>query len=245
MASHTNHRQGQEGSTASLVLKAIGHLLDGKPDLLNRVLAVVEAGADCPADESEAPIKMQITPTVQRNFERRGVFPQYRPERAAKILPNLTAVFYVSVEDAEQVLEDVKEQRLKYDGPRGEAVAWTALSRYLERSIKDEKFRGCIKFPGAEKVNEQWNEASAIFKVGDRVAIWHDSGRNGGEATIDGPYRTYLVADDDGPYIDSDGQRVDYCPGYLCVSDHGKRAFFYARQLAPIGQSYGHLKLVK
>jgi hypothetical protein len=244
MASHTKHHQSEGATTAGLVLKAIGHLLDGKPDLLNRILAVVEAGADHPVDESEVPIKMQITPTVQRNFEQRGVFPQYRPERAAKVLPSLTAVFFVTAEEAEEVLQDAQQQRRKNDGPRGQAKAFSALIDALEASIKNEKFRDCIEFPGEEKVAAARRAASAVFEVGDRVAVWHDDGTNGGLVTIVSPYDHYVVTDDEGSYV-RDGKKIDYLQGYRASYDDGRTFFHYARQLAPIGESYGHLRLVR
>jgi hypothetical protein len=224
----------------------IERLLVGEPDTLKRVLAVIASAATAavPTEERRGPIQLQLTPTIQRNYVQREVFQRFRPEHAAKVLPNLTAVFYVSVEDAEEVLGDAKEQRAKYDGPRGEVIAWSALIRCLARLIENEKFGDCIDFPGAEKVMAERRAASAMFSEGERVAVWRDDESEGEPVTITGPYGYYRVCMDNGPYI-SDGDRVDYCQGYKARRDNGAENFYYAWQLAPIGESYGHLRLVK
>lgn len=226
--------------------EAIEHLLGNEPDTLKRVLAVMESAATTAKKPAPnvGPIQLQLTPTIQRNYARREVFECFRPEQAARILSNLTAIFYVSVEDAEEVLEDAKEQRAKYDGPRGEVIAWSALIRCLARLIEDEKFGDCIDFPGAEKVMAERRAASAIFAEGERVAVWRDDETEGELVTITGAYSYYRVCMDNGPYI-SDGDRVGYCQGYGARRDNGAENFYYAWQLAPIGESYGHLRLVK
>lgn len=242
MGSYSKHHQGEEGSTASLVLKAISHLLDGKPDLLNRILAVVETSTESPMAEVGGPIKMQITASVQRNYQQREVFPQYRPERAAKVLPSLTAVFWVTVDEAEEVLRDAQEQRRKNDGPRGQAKAFTGLVHALEDAIKDEQFQDCVEFPGAEEVDAERCAASAIFKVGTRVSIW-DGDEQVGQGSVIGEYRGRLVRCPDGPYVNH-GERVEYRYGYTVIQ--GNETCFYApHQIAPIGESYGHLRLVR
>ncbi|SDN51299.1 hypothetical protein [Polaromonas sp. JS666] len=230
---------------AYLKREAIELLFGDEPDTLKRVLAVIESAA--PAAQQArltGPLQLQLTPTIQRNYVRRGVFERFRPEWAEKILPNLTAVFYVSVKDAEEVLSDAKKQRSKYDGPRGEAVAWGALIKCLARLIEDEKFHGCIEFPGEEKVEAARRAASAIFRVGERVTVWDGDGDEAGSATIVGPYGAYVVDMDDGPYVRND-KRVDCCHGYRARSSNGETFFYYPWQLSPIGESYGHLRLVK
>jgi hypothetical protein len=244
MTSHSKNSQRQEASAVDLVRTAIGPLFDGKPDLLNRILAVVEVGAESRIDEGKGPIRMQITPTIQRNYEGRGVFLQYRPERAAEMLPPLTSVFFVTLEEAEEVLHDAQQQRRKNDGPRGQAKAFGALIDALEASIKNEKFRGCIEFPGEEKVAAARRAASAVFEVGDRVAVWYDNGSKGKPVTIVSPYGLYFANDEDGPYI-RNGKKTIYCHGYRAKTDDDQTFFYFARQLAPIGESYGHLRLVK
>jgi hypothetical protein len=222
--------------------KAIEHLLGGEPDTLKRVLAVIESAA--PAGQDAGPIQLQLTPTIQRNYVQRDVFHHLRPERAPKVLPSLTALFFVTVEEAEAVLQDAQEQRRKSDGPRGQAKAFTGLIQALASDIKSEKFRDCIQFPGEEKVEAERLAASAILDVGDRVTVWFDGEKKGPQATVVSPYGPYRVADEDGPFI-RDGKRIDYCQGYRAENDDGETFFYYAWQLAPIGESYGHLRLVR
>ena len=242
MATNTsNHSQ----PSAEQVLAAVYQVLRNDPETLAKVQAALEPKSEEPTcGKDDGPIWLRITPTVQRNYERRGIFPQFRPSRSAKTLPNGSIVFYVTVEQAEEVLQDAQEQRQKNDGPRGAAAGFTSLIYALERSIRAEKFRGCIEFPGAEKVIAERRAASAIFKVGDRVTVWRGDRTEGAPATIVGPYDAYFVRNDDGTYISND-ERVKYCQGYRASYDNGEIFFFYAWQLAPIGESYGHLRLVR
>lgn len=228
-------------------LDAIAQILVEKPDILKRVLAVMESAVRETGDSMAAvqgPIQLELTPTVQRNYVRRAVFERFRPEHAAKILPNLTAVFYVSVEDAEVIVEDAKEHRYDGNGPRGETMALTSLIRGLEAKIKGEKYRGCIEFPGAEIIEAGWRAASAVLEVGTHVEIWFPNGSSGGRAKITKSYGPCTVREADGPYVHT-GERVEYRYGYTAKDEDGEDCFYPAHMLAPVGKSYGHLRLVK
>lgn len=245
MTSCTANFDRTDAASIDFVRMAMEPLLDGQTDVLNRILAVLEASLEGAVDhKSDGPIELIVTQSIQRNFERRGMYPQFRPEFAAKVLPSKAGVFFVSLEQAEEMLQDAQEQRRKNDGPRGTASAFTSLIYSLERSIRAERFRGCVEFPGEEQAIAERHAASAIFDVGDRVEVWYDDGSKGTPVTIVSPYAYYFVKDDDGTYL-SKGERVIYCQGYRASYDNGNTFFFYARQLTPVGKSYGHLRLVR
>lgn len=234
-----------EAATIDLVRTAITPLLKGKPDVLNRILAALETSQRGLDDRrNDGPIEMSITQPIQRNFECRGVFPQFRTELAAKVLPSKPSVFFVSLEQAEEVLQDAQEQRRRNDGPRGTAAAFTSLISALERSVRAEKFRGRVEFPGVDKVDTQRREASAVLPVGARVKIWYDDEGCGKEATITQSYGPSFVRDPDGLYV-KNNQIGEYRFGYVAKHDDSTEFFYPAWQLAPIGESYGHLRLIR
>ncbi len=234
-----------DGATIDLVRTAIEPLLDGRADVFSRIMAVLETnlrGSD--AHGSDGPIEVSITQPIQRDFERRGVFSQFRAELAVKVLPTSAAVFLVSSEQAEEILQDARAQREKNVGPRGTAAAFTSLIRALERSIHAEQFRGRVGFPGAEEVDVQRRVASAVLPVGARVRIWYDDEGSGKEATITQSHGPSFVRDPDGPYV-KNGQIGEYRYGYIARHDDSTEFFYPAWQLAPIRESYGHLRLVR
>lgn len=153
-------------------------------------------------------------------------------------------MFYVTVEQAEEIMTDAHEQRWRSDAPRGEGAAFSSLFRGLRQEMAEEKFRGCIEFPGAEKVDAERRGASALLKVGQLVDVWVDDKKRAGRAAIIEKYGPKIVDSVDGGYVEKD-KRVNYCNGYVVVHDDGQKFFYYAHQLAPVGERYGHLRLVK
>lgn len=245
MTSCTANFERTDAASIDLVRMAIEPLLGGQTDVLNRILAVLEASLQEAVDhKSDGPIELIVTQSLQRHFEQRGMYPQYRPEFAAKVLPSKASVFFVSMERAEEVLQYAQEQRKKNDAPRGTAAAFTSLICALERSIRAEKFRGCVEFPGADKVDTQRREASAVLPLGARVKIWYDDAGSGKEATITQSYGPSFVRDPDGSYVKND-QIGEYRFGYIAKHDDSTEFFYPAWQLAPIGESYGHLRLIR
>lgn len=231
--------------SAEQVLTAVYQVLRNDPETLAKVQAALEPKSEEPTcSKDDGPIWLKITPTVQRNYERRGVFPQFRPSRAAKILPNGAIVFYVTVEQAEEIVKDAQEQRWRSDAPRGEAIAFGSLSKGLPQEIYGEKFRDCIEFPGAEKIDAERRAASSLLKVGQLVDVWVDDKKRAGRAAIIEEYGPMIVDSVNGEYVKKD-KKVRYCNGYVVVHDDGQKFFYYAHQLAPVGERYGHLRLVR
>lgn len=114
MTTCTANFERTDAASIDLVRMAIEPLLDGQTDVLNRILAVLEASLQGAVDhKSDGPIELIVTQSIQRNFEQRGMYPQFRPEFAAKVLPSKAGVYFVSLEQAEELLQYAQEQRKK------------------------------------------------------------------------------------------------------------------------------------
>lgn len=97
-----------------------------------------------------------------------------------------------------------------------------------------------------KKAKEAACASEARFKVGDVCIYWRPNYESHGvRLEIVGRYDFYQIADDDdGPYLDDQGNRVRYAWGYL-ARELGVKEFFYAaHRLRDLDCSIRHLRLV-
>lgn len=118
----------------------------------------------------------------------------------------------------------VEEQRLRSDIRRAE----------LEEAERN-KPKVDVGMDGALKA---FAVGSAVHKVGDRVRCGNQS------MVVTGEYRLRCVRAEDGEYIDSAGDRIDYRYGYTCQFRNGEEYFFPPHELTDDEGSSSHLRLV-
>lgn len=194
-------------------------------------------------------VEVRITPTVEREFKRRDIFPHLRIEKARRIINGATGVFDVSIDDAEALLKDAEEQRRRYgELPRGVSTALGSLVDYLRPAIKSAK--GLWDDPGQDVAFARIGESSALFKEGDAVRYcspWLNDPDDGKRLWIVGRYHARRVLSESGAFIARDGKRVDYRPGYVAADNHGGlgATFYPAGQLQTLDYKRGYLRLVE
>ncbi len=156
------------------------------------------------------PVCVCLTPTVQRDYLRRGVFPYFRISNAQKARGAGAAVFWASTQEARALLEDARAARKRADeSPRGTAKAFGSLTAALKAQLDAEARRGLWIDPGRVEAHARAVRASALFAVGDKVLYFSDGDDKGRAATIVCAYQAALsVAEDTGPYIDEKGRRA-------------------------------------
>lgn len=101
-------------------------------------------------------VVVTITATVERDYERRGVFPELRVAKAAETMYGGTAgVFEISPERAQEVLADAERERLVRASPKGTPKAYSALVRQLRREEReDERERACRRRADLEELTK-------------------------------------------------------------------------------------------
>lgn len=82
-------------------------------------------------------------------------------------------------------------------------------------------------------------QASAEFQVGDAVMA------GGVLAVVTGHFGLHVVTTKDGEYVDRDGERIAYRPGYLCRDESGDEYFWPAHKVNLPDGSRSHLRLVR
>lgn len=193
----------------------------------------------------EPEINVWISPLIEREFKRRDVFQELRLENAHRIKSGATGVYLVSVDRARELLADAESHRYNRDQPRGLSAAYTALFKNITRALREEACRGAEDDPGMAEVKRRRIAASACFRVGDRVLYFGDDEEYGEKAVIVEGYGMYPVADDDGPYIDSHGDRLAYRYGYsIRVIGQSGSFFATAYDLTRNDRKPSHLRLV-
>src|SRR5690348_3907153 len=97
-------------------------------------------------------VKVQISPVIAADFEKRQVFPELLHTAGAIERINYSHVYLVPLDYAEKVLEDAEERRHDRTLPRGMPKAFTALIDRLEDEINHAK--GLWRDPGIEQAIE-------------------------------------------------------------------------------------------
>ena len=101
--------------------------------------------------------------------------------------------------------------------------------------------------PGIEAVRARMADTPARFHVGQTVRYWSPftgDKCDGGLLEIVEEYGIYSVHDDDGPFIDDEGNRRCFQPGYVAQPRGGKPTFYPAHQIQSVDYKHRHLRLV-
>lgn len=174
-------------------------------------------------------VTVLISPVVEREFKRRNVFPELRLETATRIQNGATGLHRVNFAVATALVTDARAMLAqRHDLPRGIPRAYSALVRNISASLKQEARRGLWDDPGIDEMKKRVAQSPACFDVGDTALYFSDDAEYGQKVTIVGGYELYCVACEDGPYMDSNGQRLKYKRGYV-IKRHGSDHLFFCR----------------
>ena len=184
-------------------------------------------------------VGVRITPTVERDYMQRKVFPALRIEHADHTVNTATGVFHLSLQDAEEVLADASKQRFG-SGRRGLTTAYTSLQKHLRQSIEREKRRDTVPDPGAHAAGKDLHDSPAQFAVGDTCM-----NRNGKLWEVVSGYDLYCVKNDEGPYLHGSGVRIYYAYGYRVRTPGRDVTFFHPHELWDADGEIKHLQLVR
>jgi len=191
-------------------------------------------------------IEVWISPTIEREFKRREVFPHLRIENARCTVRGATGVYDISIEEAEAILEDAELQRDNRALRRGIPVAFSSLAKCLRPAIRHAK--GLWDDPGAEEVISRIEQEFARFHAGDEVRYWSpliDDPLDGEPLVITGGYELRGVFGKNGAFLTEDGKRFDYAWGYTARRPNGSQHFYPAYKLQRENYTVGHLRLVE
>lgn len=195
-------------------------------------------------DSTNKLLNIRITPVIEREFKRRSVFPELRLEASTRVINGATGIYRISIEHAREIMSDAEAQKLNRALPRGLPVAYGALARNISASLKQQLRRGLLDDPGMVEVQRRQAAASACFQVGDSV-LYFGCDENGEEAIIINSYEMYAVQAEDGPYITSNDERLEYRHGYVIKLKGGDYDFFVpAYRLTRDDGKPSHLRLV-
>lgn len=201
------------------------------------------------ATEQEGLITIEITATMERDFTRRGMFPELRLEKAVRIVSGSTGVHRVTQARAAEVLADVDAKRkwpASAELPRGATKAYSALAQKLREILRQEARRGLWDDPGMDEARRRLCDSPARFAVGEECLFFHDDSEEyGHKVKIIGPFDTYFVRSEGGHFICADGSRGDYLLGYRVVFDGDPTPYVVvAGQLTRDDCKPSHIRLV-
>lgn len=113
--------------------------------------------------------------------------------------------------------------------------------REAEKTAAAEAERKAHGIPaiGLDAAAREAAQASAQFQVGDAVMV------GGVPAIVTEPFRLYAVSAKNGEYVDEDGGRLVYRPGYTCRDKDGGQYFWPAHKVRLPDGSRSHLRLVR
>lgn len=192
-----------------------------------------------PTDEPM--VNVWITPTVEREYRVRNVFPALRIEKAMRVMNTATGVFALTVDAASEVLADATSQcQVRRPEQKGLTTAYTSLRRTLAQQVQSAERRDTVPDPGLEEARKAVHESVARFKVGEAC---QDS--QGKTYEIVGGYGFYRVQDDEGPYWHADGARVVYAYGYEVKAPGEEVYFVRPHRLWDADGEIKHLRLVR
>jgi hypothetical protein len=200
------------------------------------------------ASDQEGLVTVEITPTMEREFMRRGMFPELRLENAVRIINSATGVHRVTQARAAEVLVDADALRqwpASAELPRGVANAYSALARKLKETLRQEARRGLWDDPGFDEARRRLSDSPARFSVGDECLFFHDDDEYGHKVKIIGGFDTYFVDCMDGHFVRADGQRGEYRYGYRVTFEGDPTAYIVnAGQLTGADCKPSHIRLV-
>jgi len=193
-------------------------------------------------------IDVNITPTIERDYRRRDVFPALRIEHTRRFI-NATGVYSVSIVEAEEILKDAEARLSDRSLPRGTPKAFSSLAERLTAALKSAM--GLWDDPGMDVARQRLQDSPAQFRVGERVRYWSewiDDERDGALLEIVDAFALQLVAPcENGEYVDKDGVRIAYRWGYGARPSGGdtETIFYPAYKLQRLDYKRGHLRLVE
>lgn len=174
----------------------------------------------------EGLIRVDITATMEREFQRRNMFPEMRLQNALGIINGSTGVYSVSAAHAREILEDAKAMRQKAaELPRGVPKSYTALVEKLTTALRQEARRGTWDLPSVDEMKRRLSESFARFDVGDRCLYFRDESEEYGvKVKIVQGLDLYQVRVEGGHFIGEHG-RFEFLMGYV-IQEDGCEPFF-------------------
>lgn len=201
------------------------------------------------------PFRVCITPTVQRDYIRRGLFTYFRAGNAAECTGSGAAVFWTTTEEARDMLVDAGEAPARAragDSPRGTLKAFSSLASILKGVLDAETRRGLWLDPGIEAAAARTAEGYARFLVGDRARYWasyEDDPADGALVEVVEPLKLGPIGTQAGPYVTSAGEPMGYFETYVVKFLEGARvgevSAMQAGLLRDLDLNIAHLRLVR
>ena len=211
------------------------------------------------------PVRLWISPTIERNYVARGVFPELRGEHSDRPhrAPKIGAVYTVPQARVKELLADAQEQVRSGNLPKGSPKAFCTLIRDLERDLKPQDFKPQPKLakvtghtiprppspaPALEDLERLYESLSAALRIGDKVRYLPFPDSEGEPAVVSEGYGYSGVIDDDGEHT-LEGHRVSIRQGYK-IKYRGRagvthEVFAAAHQLVSDGYAPSHMRMVR
>jgi hypothetical protein len=199
------------------------------------------------------PVGVWITPTLEADYIRRGVFPHLRIKEAKHKNGN-QGLLEVSVEDARAIYKDAAEQRSRgrNKANRGVTIAYCALENRLRSRVAEKREEwtsqsaarvleearalggdglDAIRREGrlAQALLDVVRSSPALFHVGDLVICASD----GEPLVVSREFCAFTVNGGSHPRL-----------GYVAKDEDGKEHFYPAWQLTKLNRKPAHLRLV-
>jgi hypothetical protein len=195
---------------------------------------------------TEGLIRVFITPTMERELQRRNMFPELRLDKAECVNNGATGVYRVSRSRAAEILADAQAMRARADElPRGTPKAYSTLARNLIEALRAEARRGLWRLPDPDEMIRRCNESPARFDVGDECLYFRDqSAEYGYTVRIIKGFGLHKIRTEDGHFLDEKGERVEPLFGYLVQATDGERWFAAPHQLTGDDCKPSHIRLV-
>lgn len=192
-------------------------------------------------------VPVHLSPTIQREYARRGVFPDLRAASAAERLSSGWLIFRLAPHKAREVLEDAHKfgaygttDKL----PKGARLSYNSLWRGLDLLMKRQSVAD--KDPGVNAARNAMSSRSALFHPGD-AAIYTLTEPIQLEVPVRvvGEYRVYPTKQlSGGEYRAADGTWISYRPGYLVRTEQGGESVVAAGLLRSVDRRVSHLRRV-
>lgn len=194
---------------------------------------------DAPASDisSEPLISLVLSPTLEQDYCKLGVFPGLRAEAAKR---SGTALFYrVTLDFARKVLAHAQARMKEIGTGRGLYQAYRALAAKLAQSLDDAE--GVDPDPGPEQWEQEQAREFARLRPGDVV-----TNEDGDCGRIECGLGVYKVLDDEGQYRGNNVGRFSYRLGYLVVwRDEAVGQFNSPGDIYSASGETTHLRLVR
>lgn len=184
-------------------------------------------------------IYVEITPTIARDLAARDKFIMLGDKHASKVHGNGTSEHWISTVLAKELHDYAEIRRAERDIPRGAARAYSCLINNLHREIQRAERRGLFDDPGYEEAVNRMNGDLCRFPVGSPARLW-----DGRRVEIYKPFHIYCVSASQGRFVQKDGGRVAYQPGYVVKEAGGKPFFVPPYELTTIDGTCAYLRCV-